>query len=138
MHYLCKKSLMYFPDTYKPNKDKVLMKIEEKILLAELKKKNLQVFENFFNEYYPVLSRYAEGFVFDRQVCEDIVQDFFISFWQNVTKIEIETSIKVYFFTSIKNRCLNYIRDLHLRDKKKLPSTPKYSFPTCQIQFQVK
>jgi RNA polymerase sigma-70 factor (ECF subfamily) len=73
-----------------------------------------------FYEYYPRLVKYAEGFVFDKQVCEDIVQNLFIYFWERTDWIVIEQSIKAYFYQSVKNRCLNYLRDMHIQDKHKL------------------
>lgn len=96
------------------------MRAEDSILLNEVKNRNKKVFVAIFNEYYPVLVRYAEGFVFDRQVCEDIVQNIFIYFWENVEQVKIHSSLKAYFFRSIKNRCLNYLRDLKVQDKRKL------------------
>ncbi|WP_172594443.1 RNA polymerase sigma-70 factor [Mariniphaga sediminis] len=96
------------------------MKIEDRILLNEIKNRNRKVFESLFYEYYPHLVRYAEGFVFDRQVCEDIVQNLLIYFWERTDLIKIEQSIKAYFYQSVKNRCLNYLRDIHIQDKHKL------------------
>ena len=96
------------------------MKVEDKILLNEIRNRNRKVFEALFYEYYPHLVRYAEGFVFDKQVCEDIVQNLFIHFWENTHRIEIQLSLKSYFYQSVKNRCLNYLRDIHVQDKHKL------------------
>jgi len=96
------------------------MKVEDKILLGEIKSRNRKVFEALFYEYYPHLIRYAEGFVFDKQACEDIVQNLFIYFWENTHHIEITHSLKSYFYQSVKNRCLNYIRDVHVQDKHKI------------------
>lgn len=96
------------------------MKIEDKILFNEIKNRNKEVFGSLFYEYYPRLVKYAEGFVFDRQVCEDFVQNLFIYFWEKTDRIIIEQSIKAYFYQSVKNRCLNYLRDIHIQDKHKL------------------
>lgn len=96
------------------------MKVEDKILLGEIKNRNRKVFEALFYEYYPHLIRYAEGFVFDKQACEDIVQNLFIYFWENTQYIEITHSLKSYFYQSVKNRCLNYIRDIQVLDKHKI------------------
>lgn len=96
------------------------MTIEEKILLNEIKKKNKEVFELFFDQYYPVLVKFSEGYLHDIHACEDLVQTFFISFWTGSENINITTSIKSYFFTSVKNLCLNQIRDLKVRDKHEI------------------
>jgi RNA polymerase sigma-70 factor (ECF subfamily) len=96
------------------------MRVEESILLNEIRKQNREVFEALFKEYYPVLIKYAEGFVFNSQVCEDITQNLFIYFWENANNVTVRTSLKAYLFQSIKNRCLNYLRDLHVLDKRNL------------------
>jgi RNA polymerase sigma-70 factor (ECF subfamily) len=96
------------------------VKIEDRILFNEIKKRNAEVFESLFCEYYLSLVKYAESFVFDRQVCEDIVQNLFIYFWERSDWITIEQSVKAYFYQSVKNRCLNHLRDMHIRDKHKL------------------
>lgn len=96
------------------------MKVEDKILLGEIRNRNRKVFEALFYEYYPHLTRYAEGFLFDKQACEDIVQNLFIYFWENTNRIDIQLSFKSYFYQSVKNRCMNYLRDIHIRDKCKI------------------
>ncbi|MDF1546902.1 MAG: RNA polymerase sigma-70 factor [Bacteroidales bacterium] len=96
------------------------MKIEEQVLLNELKNRNYKVYEALFYDYYPSLIRFAEGYVFNRQVCEDIVQSTFIFIWENVNKIEITSSFKAYLYTTIKNKCLNHLRAIHIQDKHNL------------------
>ena len=96
------------------------MNIEEKILLNEIKKQNRDVFERLFEQYYPILVKFSEGYLYDLQACEDIVQSFFITFWTNSEKLNIKTSLKAYFFTSVKNLCLNRIRDLKVQDKNEV------------------
>ncbi len=96
------------------------MLIEDKILFNEIKNRNLKVYEALFSNYYPQLVRFAEGYLFDKQECEDIVQNLFIYFWENADKISLELSVKSYFFHSVKNRCLNHLRDLNIRDRHNL------------------
>ena len=96
------------------------MLIEEKILINAIASRNRDVFENLFCEYFPVLTKYAEGFIFDRDACEDLVQSLFIHIWENADTIKIRTSIKSYLFQSVKNRCLNHLRNLKVSDRHKL------------------
>jgi RNA polymerase sigma-70 factor (ECF subfamily) len=96
------------------------MLIEDKILFNEIKNRNLKVYESLFRNYHPRLVRFAEGYVFDKQECEDIVQNIFIYFWENAEKIDLESSLKGYFFQSVKNRCLNRLRDLQIHDRNNL------------------
>ena len=96
------------------------MNIADKILINEIKKQNREVFEELFKQYYPVLVKFAEGYLYDLSSCEDVVQSFFIAFWSNAEEINIKTSLKSYFFKSVKNLCLNKIRDLKVTDKHNL------------------
>ncbi len=96
------------------------MLAEDKILFNEIKNRNLKVYEALFSNYYPPLVRFAEGYIFDKQECEDIVQNLFIYFWENAEKINLDLSIKSYFFQSVKNRCLNHLRDLQIHDRHNL------------------
>jgi len=98
----------------------VQMKIEEKILFNEIKNRNRKVFDALFREYYPVLTRFAESFVFDRSISEDLVQSFFVSLWVNAPDMDIKDSLKQYCFRSVRNLCMNRLRDLKVRDKRQL------------------
>jgi len=96
------------------------MKIEDKILLDEIRKRNSKVFEVLFRDYYVSLIRYADGFVFDKTVSDDIVQNFFIYLWENGEHLDVKSSLRAYFYQSVRNRCLNYLRDLKVKDKHNL------------------
>ncbi len=96
------------------------MRIEDTILFQEIKKKNRKVYEALFHQYYPILTKFAEGFVFNGQIAEDIVQDLFVHFWENSAVIEINTSIRSYLYKSVRNRCLNHLRGLKVQDKNRL------------------
>lgn len=69
-----------------------------------------KAFEKLFCLFYPVLCVYAKRFIESQESREDIVQDVFVGFWEDRKTIKIETSIRCYFMTAVKNRCLNYLR----------------------------
>lgn len=96
------------------------MKVEDKILIGEIKNRNRKVFDALFYDYYPHLTRYAESLLFDKQTCEDIVQNLFILLWEKSDQIEIQLSLKSYFYQSVKNRCINHLRDINIHDKHKI------------------
>ena len=96
------------------------MRLEDNLIFAEIRKGNEGVFESLHGEYHVPLLRFAENFVFDPDVCEDIVQSVFIAFWENATSLDDYSSISSYLYRSTKNRCLNYIRDLNVYDKHKI------------------
>ena len=96
------------------------MRVEEKILAAEIRKKNHSVFESIFREYYGLLKSVAFRYVADEQKCEDIIQDLFAYLWKHAEHIVIDSSIKAYLLQAVKNHCLNYLRILKIRDKHEL------------------
>ncbi len=73
--------------------------------------------KDFFYSYYPILASFAEKYVSDISVCEDIVQDVFISFWEKQNRFLNMNALKTYFYTSVRNSCLDYIK--HQKVKKK-------------------
>lgn len=67
-------------------------------------------FKIVFDEYYSRLCVYAAGIVNDDAVAEDIVQEFFIYLWQKRSDISISKSVKSYCYSSVKNRCISWLR----------------------------
>ncbi|TKG93920.1 RNA polymerase sigma-70 factor [Puteibacter caeruleilacunae] len=119
MHLLINPSLhvLYF---YRLFPYGIRMKIEDKLILAEIKKGNEEVFRHLFKEYHLIMLRFAEGYVYDRNACEDIVQAVFIRFWQQAGAIEEYNSIRSYLYKSVQNQCLNHIRDLKIYDSHRI------------------
>jgi RNA polymerase sigma-70 factor, ECF subfamily len=68
-------------------------------------------FRQLFELYYKPLCRFAAGYVSDQDSLEEIVQQVFINLWNQRETIDPGKSIKSYLYTSVKNRCLNHIRD---------------------------
>lgn len=83
---------------------------EEQNLFSSLKAGEERAFEKLFRNYYAPLCYYASKILQDDGAAEEIVQDFFVRLWEKRDEIEIETSLKNYFFRSVKNLCLNQIK----------------------------
>lgn len=84
--------------------------ISEKDLIVRLKEGDQTAFELLFHFYYPGLVIYASQFTADRAEAEEIVQDFFVRFWQKHQHVLTSDSLKNYFFSSIRNSSLNYLK----------------------------
>jgi len=74
-------------------------------------------FEQLFKEFFAPLCGFARKFIRDDDSSREIVHDVFINLWNKRDTIDPEKSIKSYLFTSVNNRCLNYIRDHKKFDK---------------------
>lgn len=84
------------------------------LIIDEIKKGNRQVFKNFFNKNYEDLVIYANGYLFDKQASEDVVQEVFIYIWEKPEKIDIISSLQAYVYRMTRNRCLNYLKSLKI------------------------
>lgn len=83
---------------------------EEQFLLNELNKGNKDVFSLLFEKYYKDLVLFAGNILQDKEHCEDIVQNIFVKLWENRKTLMIETSLKSFLLTSVKNGCLDELR----------------------------
>lgn len=91
----------------------------EEILIKGLKESNHEIFDYIFHLYYSGLVVFAQNIIHDRQAAEDIVQSFFIKLWVDRKKLPTIHSFKAYFFNSIKNRCIDYIKHNQVKDRVK-------------------
>lgn len=82
--------------------------MKEQIILEGLKKRDKIAFDFLFNYYYSSLCAFALSFIQNRDIVEDVVQDFFVSLWIYPPQLKSALSLRSYLFTSIKNRCLDY------------------------------
>jgi len=68
-------------------------------------------FEKVFREYFVALSYYALKLVNDHDTAKDIVHQVFINIWEKRDNISMDRPVRSYLYTSVHNRCLNFIRD---------------------------
>ncbi len=74
-------------------------------------------FEQLFRSHFKGLTHFAITFVKNDETAREIVQETFINLWEKRSSIDLSKPVKSYLSTSVRNRCLN-----HLRDNKKFSS----------------
>ncbi len=82
----------------------------DQLLIEQIKNKNEKVFESVFKEYFKALTIYAKGYVQDLDTAKDITQETFIKLYEKRDELVIHTSLKSFLYTTIRNRCLDYIK----------------------------
>ena len=80
----------------------------------------LTEFENLFKSHYAELCGFANKYLEDLEAAEEIVQAFFVKFWENRETVNAKTSQRSYIFTSVKNACLNQIKHIKIREEYKV------------------
>jgi len=91
--------------------------IEEEILIERLKGGDETAFELLFRFYYAGLVVFTSQFNIDYEVAEDIVQNFYVRLWEKRRNLKSSDSIKSYFFQSVKNSCLNFLKQQKVREQ---------------------
>jgi RNA polymerase sigma-70 factor, ECF subfamily len=70
-----------------------------------------KVFETLFRQHFYALVSFSSHLIFDTDAAKDIVHNVFINLWENRNNIHLESSLRSWLFTSVRNRSLNYLRD---------------------------
>jgi len=82
---------------------------QQKQLLQKLNDRNQNALKFFFESFYPSVCVFANGFLKDKDLSEDIAQEAFLSFWMSPRKFKDIKALKGYIYTSTRNASINHI-----------------------------
>jgi len=99
-------------------------------IIEQLKTGNLEAFEVLFKKYYKLLNVSAFYILKDEMDAEDTVQGFFVDLWERQLYNNINSSLKAYLVTAIRNRCLKRVES-ETRVQKKLVD---YKYTLTEIE----
>lgn len=88
------------------------------------------IFKSFFKTEYPGLCRYAQTYLSDDSLAEDIVQNTFIKVWEQKHELIGSEQLKYYMVTAVRNNCISEIRK-----NKKISYTEESSYDTPEPFF---
>jgi RNA polymerase sigma-70 factor (ECF subfamily) len=89
-------------------------------------------FETLFRSEYKGMLLFAIRFVKEEEAAKEIVQEAFINLWEKRQSIDPERQVKSYLSTSVRNRCLNYLRDNKRFDGTLLTLENLYPVPSTE------
>ncbi|MGE5394847.1 MAG: RNA polymerase sigma-70 factor [Candidatus Saccharibacteria bacterium] len=81
----------------------------EQELLHQLKMGNEDAYHVVFHDYFPPLVAFANKYVGDLDISEEIVQVVFVKLFEKRHHLNILTSLKSYLYKMVYNDCLNAI-----------------------------
>ncbi|RZT95855.1 RNA polymerase sigma-70 factor (ECF subfamily) [Ancylomarina subtilis] len=102
--------------------------------------------EQLFNEHYSILTVYANKFLKNLEESREVVQDVFVKLYDRKERISIHTSVKSHLYQSVKNACLNIIkqnqnRSLHHENILYLSNAASYEiddvFEQTELEYQL-
>ena len=73
-------------------------------------------FSQLFIDYQKKFVRFANSYVHDLATAEDIVSDAIIYYLENRKRLPDDTNVPAYLLTTIKNKCLNQLQHIRMRD----------------------
>ena len=91
--------------------------MEDEILIKYLRKNDRKAYSILFDKYFERLFTFAVRVVFREDVANDIVQEVFIAIYEKSILKNYQGSLKAYLYTSVRNRCYNYLRDAKVEDR---------------------
>jgi RNA polymerase sigma-70 factor (ECF subfamily) len=68
-------------------------------------------FESLFRSEFKGLCFFALQYTKDTDTAREITQEAFISLWEKRERIDLSRPVKTYLSTTVRNKCLNYLRD---------------------------
>ncbi len=86
------------------------MSVSIAIHIKALQKGDQEAFRVIYELYYAQLFNYAQSFVRQREMSEELVQEAFLMIWDRRQMLSSDFNLKAYLFKSIHNQALNYIR----------------------------
>jgi len=99
------------------------------LLLRKIACNDQQSFQILFDSWWEPLFQYAFKVLQNKQDAEEVVQEFFIHFWNKRSELPELQSLSAYLFTALKNRVLNHLA------KKKYPVTSLDALNNDESEF---
>lgn len=78
---------------------------------------DIRCFNDLFTHYQSRFVRFANSYVRDITLAEDIVAEAFMIYWENRGDLPSDSNIPAYILTIVKNKSLNYLRQKKVQDK---------------------
>ncbi|MBC6112800.1 RNA polymerase sigma factor [Pedobacter fastidiosus] len=99
-------------------------KYSDEELTAFLKRRDHAAFTEIYDRYWQPMFIYALKRLRDEDQAADIIQDLFTQVWNRADQLYIDTALKSYLFTSVRNQTLNILA----KDKRVEAYTEKLAF----------
>jgi RNA polymerase sigma-70 factor (ECF subfamily) len=98
------------------------MTTEEDKIWRSIQEKDRRAFEQYYKDHYKLFFVAAFKYLEDAGQAQEVVNDVFVTLWQNAEKVIIQSSLKAYLHRSVINRSLNLL-DKKKRDRQQLQNS---------------
>ena len=77
-----------------------------------------KIFKQLFSDYYAPLCLFADKYIKDMDLSKDLVQGVFVKLWEKNVSITLDVTVKSFLYVTVRNACLNHIRQKMNEEKK--------------------
>ncbi len=89
---------------------------DEKIWIQAINRKEKEGFSRLYRHYYQALCAYANNFMTDFHISEELVQDLFLKLWEKDLAFEDLVHVRSYLYKSLANACRNALESRKVRE----------------------
>lgn len=75
----------------------------------------VRAFNQLYADFYTRFVHFAQSYVRDLPVAEDIAVDALMYYWEKRSLLPEDTHVPAYILTTIKHKCINYLEHLRVR-----------------------
>lgn len=93
----------------------VLSDEDLKRLLSLIKEDDQVAFGSLYDYVARRLFKFVYSKVRKKEATEEIIQDIFVSLWNNRKTLQVNTSIDAYLYGAAKNKIMSFVRSEHVR-----------------------
>lgn len=87
------------------------------MLIVMPESSELKTFNKLYTEYRTRFVRFANTYVRDGSVAEDIATEAFMVYWENRANLNSDSNIPAYILTVVKNKCLNHLEHVKVQHR---------------------
>lgn len=96
---------------------------EQELLLAA-QEGDLDAYEELQGLLEPDIRRYVQRKIYDSYTVDDVLQEVFLAFYQNLYRIDPVENLRPYIFRIARNKCYDDLRKLEKNDDVSLDDEP--------------
>lgn len=110
--------------------------IDYTALLKRLQAGDRKAFDLLYGDTRVTLYVVALDILEEETAAQDLVQDFFIDFWQQERCHQIESSLKGYLLRAVRNRALKHLKkqQTRLRHQSAMPAPEYLTLPAQHLE----
>ncbi len=96
-----------------------------------------KVYQQIFDTFYHSLCLFTHRFIDDLSVCEDCVQEAFISLWDNREEMASAAHVKSFLYQVSRNNALNHLKHERVKSEYMTKGVQELESQVCFINYVI-